>query len=105
MLSSGCPSWRRGGRKCRSKPTWCRPTSSRKTRRRGEGVGGREGEKMPRYSYGNGQYVPHAEAAVHIEDRGFQFADGVYEVWAVFDGKLADAEGHFARLERSLSEL
>ena len=46
-----------------------------------------------------------AEAAVHIEDRGYQFADAVYEVWAVFDGKLADAEGHFARLERSLGEL
>ena len=38
---------------------------------------------------------------MHIEDRGYQFADGVYEVWAVFGGKLADAEGHFARLERS----
>jgi D-alanine transaminase len=42
---------------------------------------------------------------VHIEDRGYQLADAVYEVWALFEGKLADAEGHFARLERSLSEL
>ena len=42
---------------------------------------------------------------MHIEDRGYQLADGVYEVWAVFAGKLADAEGHFARLERSLGEL
>ncbi len=42
---------------------------------------------------------------VHIEDRGYQLADAVYEVWALFDGKLADAEGHFARLERSLGEL
>ena len=42
---------------------------------------------------------------MHVEDRGFQFADGVYEVWAVFDGRLADSEGHFARLERSLGEL
>jgi D-alanine transaminase len=49
--------------------------------------------------------VRHGEAAVHIEDRGYQLADGVYEVWAVFDGKLADAEGHFARLWRSLDEL
>jgi D-alanine transaminase len=53
----------------------------------------------------NGRYGPHAEAAVHIEDRGYQLADAVYEVWALFDGKLADAEGHFARLGRSLSEL
>src|SRR4051812_3393734 len=42
---------------------------------------------------------------VHIEDRGYQLADAVYEVWALFDGKLADPEGHFARLERSLGEL
>ncbi len=40
-----------------------------------------------------------------IEDRGYQFGDGVYEVWAVFDGGLADAGGHFARLKRSLGEL
>src|SRR6201999_2225022 len=45
------------------------------------------------------------QAVVHIEDRGYQLADAVYEVWALFGGKLADAEGHFARLERSLSEL
>ena len=42
---------------------------------------------------------------VHIEDRGYQFADGVYEVCVLFDGKLADPKGHFARLERSLAEL
>lgn len=60
---------------------------------------------MSRIAYVNGAYVRHAEAAVHIEDRGFQLADGVYEVWSVMDGKLADAEGHFARLERSLGEL
>lgn len=60
---------------------------------------------MSRIAYVNGSYVPHTHAHVHIEDRGFQLADGVYEVWAVFGGKLADAEGHFARLERSLSEL
>src|SRR6185369_9348585 len=58
-----------------------------------------------RIAYVNGQYVPKAEAVVHIEDRGYQFADAVYEVWALFDGKLADPRGHFARLERSLSEL
>lgn len=60
---------------------------------------------MGRIAYVNGRFVPHAEAAVHIEDRGYQFADAVYEVWALFDGALADAEGHFARLDRSLGEL
>lgn len=60
---------------------------------------------MPRIAYVNGRYVPLAEAGVSIEDRGFQFADGVYEYFAVFGGRLADAEGHLARLWRSLSEL
>jgi len=60
---------------------------------------------MGRIAYVNGRFVPHGEAVVHIEDRGYQFADAVYEVWALFGGKLGDAEGHFVRLERSLSEL
>lgn len=60
---------------------------------------------MGRIAYVNGRYVRQAEACVHIEDRGYQFSDAVYEVWAVFDGKLADADGHFERLGRSLSEL
>jgi len=60
---------------------------------------------MSRFAYVNGRFVRHGEAAVHIEDRGYQLADGVYEVWAVFDGKLADAPGHFARLWRSLDSL
>jgi D-alanine transaminase len=60
---------------------------------------------MGRVAYVNGRFVPHGQAVVHIEDRGYQLADAVYEVWALFGGKLADAEGHFARLERSLSEL
>ena len=60
---------------------------------------------MGRIAYVNGRFVPKGEAMVHIEDRGYQFADAVYEVWALFDGKLADPQGHFARLERSLSEL
>ncbi|WP_374470533.1 D-amino-acid transaminase [Phenylobacterium sp.] len=60
---------------------------------------------MGRIAYVNGRFVPHRDAYVHIEDRGYQLADAVYEVWALFDGKLADAEGHFVRLERSLSEL
>ena len=60
---------------------------------------------MSRVAYINGTYRPHGQAVVHIEDRGFQFADGVYEVWAVFDGRLADFEGHMTRLKRSLTEL
>jgi D-alanine transaminase len=60
---------------------------------------------MSRIAYVNGRYVPHARASIHIEDRGFQFADGVYEVWSVFDGRLGDSDGHFQRLARSLSEL
>jgi D-alanine transaminase len=60
---------------------------------------------MGRIAYVNGRFVPHSEAFVHIEDRGYQLADAIYEVWAIFDGKLGDAEGHFARLQRSLSEL
>jgi len=60
---------------------------------------------LSRIAYVNGRYVPKSDAVVHIEDRGYQFADAVYEVWALFDGKLADPEGHFVRLERSLGEL
>jgi len=60
---------------------------------------------MPRTAYVNGRYLPHADAQVHIEDRGFQFADGVYEVITVVGGRLADEEGHLDRLDRSLGEL
>ena len=60
---------------------------------------------MGRIAYVNGRYQRHGEAVVHIEDRGFQFADGVYEYFSVFDAKLADAEGHLERLWRSLSEI
>jgi len=60
---------------------------------------------MSRIAYVNGRYLPHADAAVHIEDRGYQFADGVYEVIAVKGGQLVDNDLHMARLERSLSEL
>lgn len=60
---------------------------------------------MPRIAYVNGQYIAHNEACVHIEDRGFQFADSIYEVIAVMNGVLADAQGHIDRLERSLGEL
>jgi len=60
---------------------------------------------MGRIAYVNGRFERHSRAAVHIEDRGYQLADAVYEVWALFDGKLSDPEGHFSRLERSLGEL
>lgn len=60
---------------------------------------------MARYAYVNGRYIPHDKAAVHVEDRGFQFADGVYEVVTVLDGRLADEQGHLDRLARSLGEL
>lgn len=60
---------------------------------------------MSRVAYVNGRYVPHAEAAVHVEDRGFQFADGIYEVMAVWHGLPVDFELHWQRLLRGLSEL
>lgn len=60
---------------------------------------------MARWAYVNGRYLPHAQATVHVEDRGFQFADGVYEVVTVLDGRFADLDGHLERLGRSLAEL
>lgn len=60
---------------------------------------------MPRQAYVNGRYLPHQEASVHVEDRGYQFADGVYEVVPVTHGTLVDEELHLDRLERSLDEL
>ncbi len=60
---------------------------------------------MPRIAYVNGRYLPYAEAAIHIDDRGYQFADGVYEVIHVRDRRLVDADPHFDRFEYSLGEL
>ena len=60
---------------------------------------------MARYAYVNGRYVDHRAASVHIEDRGYQLADGVYEVVGVRDGKLIDEQPHIDRLDRSLKEL
>lgn len=60
---------------------------------------------MSRTAYVNGQYVPLSEAAVHVEDRGYQFADGVYEVIAFQRGQLIDEAAHLDRLQRSLDEL
>ena len=60
---------------------------------------------MSRIAYVNGAYVPLAAASVSILDRGFQFADSIYEVWAVRDGRLFDPVEHLTRLKRSLTEL
>ena len=60
---------------------------------------------MGRYAYVNGRYVDHLAAQVHIEDRGYQLADGVYEVVGVRDGRLIDEGPHLDRLDRSLKEL
>lgn len=60
---------------------------------------------MPRIAYVNGRYLRHAEAVVHVEDRGYQFADGVYEVCEVARGHIMDMTRHLDRLNRSLSEL
>ena len=60
---------------------------------------------MPRIVYVNGDYVPESEGKISIFDRGFLFADGVYEVTAVINGKLVDHGPHMERLERSLGEL
>ena len=60
---------------------------------------------MARFAYVNGRYLPHAEATVHVEDRGYQFADGVYEVIALHAGRFVDEQPHLDRLDRSLFEL
>src|SRR5215204_3886565 len=64
-----------------------------------------KGAAMSRIAYVNGRYVPHRDAAVHVEDRGYQFADGVYEVCEVRGGRLVDEGRHLQRLVRSLGEL
>jgi D-alanine transaminase len=60
---------------------------------------------LSRIAYVNGRYIRHAEAAVHVEDRGYQFADGVYEVCEIRHGFIVDITRHLDRLGRSLSEL
>lgn len=60
---------------------------------------------MPRIAYVNGAYLPLRDAAVHIEDRGYQFADGIYEVALFVGGRFWDLEGHLARWARSLKAL
>src|SRR5437763_5453909 len=60
---------------------------------------------MSRIAYVNGRYLAHHTAAVHVEDRGYQFSDGVYEVCEVRGARLIDQRRHLARLKRSLDEL
>lgn len=60
---------------------------------------------MSRIAYVNGRYLPFAQAKVHVEDRGYQFGDGVYEVCEVRGGRLIDERRHLERLKRSLGEL
>ena len=60
---------------------------------------------MSRIAYVNGRYLPQQAAAVHVEDRGYQFSDGVYEVCEVRGGCTIDQRRHLARLKRSLDEL
>lgn len=60
---------------------------------------------MSRIVYVNGEFLPEADAKISVFDRGFMFADGVYEVSSVLNGKLIDNEGHMVRLHRSMDEL
>jgi D-alanine transaminase len=60
---------------------------------------------LSRIAYVNGRYLPRRDATVHIEDRGYQFADGVYEVCEVKGGRMIDERRHIERLQRSLGEL
>jgi D-alanine transaminase len=58
-----------------------------------------------RIAYVDGRYMSHGEAGVHVEDRGLQFADSIYEVCAIAGGRFLDEAGHLTRLERSLNEI
>ena len=60
---------------------------------------------MTREAFVNGEYTDYNKSFIHIEDRGYQFADGVYEVFAIIESKIVDYEGHIKRLYRSLNEL
>jgi D-alanine transaminase len=60
---------------------------------------------MSRIAYVNGRYVPQRQACVNVEDRGYQFADGVYEVVHLYGGRMIDEDRHLDRLDRSLDEL
>ena len=57
---------------------------------------------MSRFAYINGKFVPHSQAHVHFEDRGYQFGDSIYEIAAVINGKIIDEDAHLKRLDTSL---
>ena len=59
---------------------------------------------MSRIAYVNGRYVAQRSACVNVEDRGYQFGDGIYEVVHLHDGRFVDEDRHLDRLERSLRE-
>jgi len=60
---------------------------------------------MSRIAYVNGRYVPQRDASVNVEDRGYQFADGIYEVVHLYRSRFIDSDRHLTRLERSLGEV
>jgi D-alanine transaminase len=60
---------------------------------------------MTRIAYVDGAYLPFDQAGVHIEDRGYQFADGIYEVFALIDGQMLDVDAHLKRLDSSLKKI
>ncbi len=60
---------------------------------------------MPQLAYVDGRMVPLRDAMIHVEDRGLQFADSLYEVCAILNGRLLDWDGHLARLRRGLAAL
>src|SRR3984893_207965 len=62
-------------------------------------------QTLLRIAYVTGRYMPGCHAMIHIEDRGYQFSDGVYEVCEVRDGHIIDERRHMIRLARSLDEL
>ena len=60
---------------------------------------------MSRIAYVNGRYIAHSQASVHVEDRGYQFGDGIYEVVLVVNGQPVDYDGHLERLYKSLNSI
>ncbi|MGB1894131.1 MAG: aminotransferase class IV, partial [Candidatus Puniceispirillaceae bacterium] len=60
---------------------------------------------MSRIAYVNGRYLAHSQASVHVEDRGYQFGDGIYEVVLVINGQPVDYDGHLERLYKSLNSI
>jgi len=83
---------------CRDRPHWLASLATSPFQEE-------ERKDMSRIAYVNGRYLPMRDAKVHIEDRGYQFGDGVYEVCEVRGGRLIDERRHMARLQRSLREL